>query len=613
MTVRRRGPSQSEDPRRSATTPEPPPGPARRHFLGDAPVESAAVRGPILASWRRSSDYRVDSEALNAPYVDDLDFQGVLVRAASPVLDHLHDELPDQPVSVVLTDHRGYVLDRRTGRPELRDHLDRVCLAPGFGYAERFVGTNGIGTTLESGQATFVYEQEHFTGPLIDLACAGVPIHDPITGELAGVLDVTCFAPDAGPMLKAVAVGAARGIQERLLNHSSANDITLMQEYLHASHRSRDPIIALNADVLMLNRKAQQVLGAQDQVRLLEHLRDSPRQRPMSGELDLPSGARCRVYARQVPGREPGTIARIHLLAPAVEPVISSAPTGPLPGIVGSEPLWRHCCRAVEGHRGRNAWISLEGEPGTGKSSLVRAVCRANRPDRHVRIVDADEVGIERGWWERTRSELLERQGPLVLRAVHRLSASKLTELTCLLDEVKTANPALWVAATVDPGVVPGPALHALRALFPQSVQVPPLRHRIDDLEAIANHLLRQLTKRPESTFSPEALHLLKRRHWPGNITELREVVREVTGRTRSATITAADLPPQCTSQSRRVLTPIESMERDAIVTSLDEAGGNRARAARNLGISRATIYRKITDYDIGDRASSGPSLRRKS
>ncbi len=536
------------------------------------------------------------------------------MHAAAPVLDHLRDELPDQPVSVVLTDQRGYVLDRRTSLDDLRDRLDRVCLAPGFGYAERFVGTNGIGTTLEAGQATLVYEQEHFTGPLIDLACAGMPIHDPITGELAGVLDVTCFARDAGPMLKAVAAGATRGIQERLLNQSGANDITLMQEYLRAAHRSRDPILALNDDVLMMNRTAQQDLNAQDQVRLLEHLRESPRRRPMSCELDLPSGARCRIYARQAPGREAGVIARVHLLRSVPVAAIMLPPAGPLPGIAGSEPLWRQCCRGVREHRDRGTWICVEGEPGTGKCAVVRAVCHAHRPDQHVRVLDPDEIGTDRDWWERMRTDLLDRRGSLVLRGVHLLTASKLTELTCLLDEVRTANPELWVAATLDPDVPPGPALHGLRALFAQSVTVPPLRHRIEDLDVIADHLLRRFTKRSESRFSPKALHLLKRRHWTGNVSELREVVHEVTGRTRADTITPADLPPQCTSQSRRILTPIESMERDAIVTSLSEAGGNRARAARNLGISRATIYRKIADYDIGDRPSpNGVARRRKS
>ena len=60
-----------------------------------------------------------------------------------------------------------------------------------------------------------------------------------------------------------------------------------------------------------------------------------------------------------------------------------------------------------------------------------------------------------------------------------------------------------------------------------------------------------------------------------------------------------ADLPPECWTVSRRVLSPLESIERDAIVQSLLDHGGNKIRVARALGMSRATVYRRIHDYGI--------------
>ena len=59
------------------------------------------------------------------------------------------------------------------------------------------------------------------------------------------------------------------------------------------------------------------------------------------------------------------------------------------------------------------------------------------------------------------------------------------------------------------------------------------------------------------------------------------------------------DLPPETRTLCRRLLSPLESMERDAIVRGLADAGGNKAQAARALGMSRATIYRKIHEYGI--------------
>jgi sigma-54 dependent transcriptional regulator, acetoin dehydrogenase operon transcriptional activator AcoR len=64
------------------------------------------------------------------------------------------------------------------------------------------------------------------------------------------------------------------------------------------------------------------------------------------------------------------------------------------------------------------------------------------------------------------------------------------------------------------------------------------------------------------------------------------------------------ELPPECQTVSRRVLSPLESMERDAIVRGLLGASGHKDEVARSLGMSRATIYRKIHEYGIVTRST---------
>src|SRR5580698_2206683 len=73
----------------------------------------------------------------------------------------------------------GLVLTRLTADHDLERALDGIKLAPGFSYAEERVGTNGIGTALESGGPAHVFGHEHYAETLEGLACAGVPIHDP--------------------------------------------------------------------------------------------------------------------------------------------------------------------------------------------------------------------------------------------------------------------------------------------------------------------------------------------------------------------------------------------------------------------------------------------------
>jgi transcriptional regulator of acetoin/glycerol metabolism len=94
-------------------------------------------------------------------------------------------------------------------------------------------------------------------------------------------------------------------------------------------------------------------------------------------------------------------------------------------------------------------------------------------------------------------------------------------------------------------------------------------------------------------------MRMLMRNRWAGNIAQLYQTMRKIVANRRTGVITLADLPPECQASTRRLLTPLESMERDAIVQALLETEGNKLRAAQQLGMSRATIYRKIREYGI--------------
>ena len=135
---------------------------ARAAFLDDEPVPSGTVRAPILASWTRSRLWRVRPEHIDLPFEPGADGDSILTRAAEPVLREIVDLFATEPVSVILCDSDGVVLSRRTGDSGLEHHLDRVWLAPGFSYAEQFVGTNGIGTALEARSPAQVFGHEHY-------------------------------------------------------------------------------------------------------------------------------------------------------------------------------------------------------------------------------------------------------------------------------------------------------------------------------------------------------------------------------------------------------------------------------------------------------------------
>ena len=133
---------------------------------------------------------------------------------------------------------------------------------------------------------------------------------------------------------------------------------------------------------------------------------------------------------------------------------------------------------------------------------------------------------------------------------------------------------------------------------FTHTVTVPALRHRIEDLEDLVPMLLNDMT-RGQAKMNGEAMRQLSKLPWPGNISQLHDVIAETLTRQRSGLIGIDKLPDECRSVSRRKLTRLEALERDAIVRSLQENDGNKVEAAEALGMSRATIYRKIRDFGI--------------
>jgi sigma-54 dependent transcriptional regulator, acetoin dehydrogenase operon transcriptional activator AcoR len=227
-------------------------------------------------------------------------------------------------------------------------------------------------------------------------------------------------------------------------------------------------------------------------------------------------------------------------------------------------------------------------------------VHQRRNPAARCHVLDAADAARMPDWLSLVRAELLDGTGMLALRHVHALNARQLRGLTAALQEARAAgqDAGLRVALTLDRGAARADLTSLLR-LFPGTVEVPPLRHHSEDLRDLVPFFLGRLSQQGRVTCSPAATQLLLRHTWPGNAAQLWQVLKQVVRRRRVGQIMPEDLPPECWTVSRRVLSPLESIERDAIVQSLLDNGGNKIRAARALGMSRATIYRRIHEYGI--------------
>ncbi|MEV0719067.1 GAF domain-containing protein [Asanoa sp. NPDC050611] len=573
----------------------------REQFLTAEAVDPNQVRDAILASWWRSRRWNVAADHVDLSYMRDPDLDTPLTRSALPVLRHLREDLDGQPISIILTDPQGLVLTRMDAGRDLDAYLDRVNLAPGFSYAEEYVGTNGIGTALEGGRPMHVFGHEHYAENLEDLACAGVPIHHPISGKTVGAVDLTCWRKDADPLLLTLAKTTAGQIQQALLTDSGIRELELLQEYLRTCRRTAGIVFALNNDVVMMNDHARQVLDPTEQSVLLAQAAETLASRTPTASVvvELPSGVRARLYCRPVrgEGRLAGGVVHVKLSEPGVRPRPETAPRMFLPGLVGSGALWLRGCHQVQSGYEAGEWLAVEGEPGVGKLAVVRAVHQHRRPAVHFAVLDATAAS-RRGWLADARRELLAGSGSVVIRHVDRLSSGRSRALARLLEEARAAQRPPWVAVTLSQRHDNGELAGLLR-FFPRTVELPPLRHHVEDVQALVPFFLSRLVSGGNLACSAEAMQLLVRSSWPGNTEQLYRVLRKVVQHRRSGAILPADLPPECRTVSRRLLSPLEAMERDAIVRSLIDWDGNKIKAAGSLGMSRATIYRKIHEYGI--------------
>lgn len=578
---------------------------ARDKFLSHDAEPSGHVRRMILASWKRSRESDVDIDRIQIPYVRDPDLEAPLYRSAAPILDVLGEQLQSESVSIILTDSTGLVLDRRCSGSDITRQLDAVRLAPGFSYAEEFAGTNGIGTSLSSGRATLVDGREHYAQELGQFACAGAPIRHPTRGKVVGLLDLTAWSHTPGALLTALASSTAKQIEHELLAQTGLREFALFAEYLRTCQQSNGPVLALNNDVVMSNDLLRRLLDAPEQEALIGYAMDTMHSDAHEAmrTIELPSGrsAHLRYSPARCDSGPAGGVFRVRLGQPVGSLVPgarhSSRSNIPLrfPGVVGTGAVWRASIQQVESCYQAGDWVALEGEAGTGKRAVLRAVHRLHNPAGRFRVMEPPHPHAFDTWLTDLADEITASDAMIVLSQAERLDEEQVAAVSDLLAEATVnADHHARVAITIGAG-----ASTPLCTTFPRTVEVPPLRHHIDDLPELVRHLLTKMPDGDRLTFSAQAMAQLSRLNWPGNVDQLLGVLTYVVKHRRTGTVEPADLPPECQSTSRRVLSPIEAMERDAIVTALSEKGASPTTAAKMLGMSRATIYRKIRHYGI--------------
>jgi DNA-binding NtrC family response regulator len=374
--------------------------------------------------------------------------------------------------------------------------------------------------------------------------------------------------------------------------------------------------------------------------------------------LEVPDSVPRLVSVTAAPFRpEPGAacdprVAHVIVIRPAEEDALASV--SPVLGLIGRSPSMQRIFRLIETLEQSEATVLVSGESGTGKQAVAHAL-HARSPRRSgpfvavgcsalpAELLESELFGHARGALRGAACDRAGRfemasSGTLFLDEIASLPPQLQVKLLRALQErtfermgesrPRTSDARILAATSVDlrPAVHDGTfredLYYRLRVV---PIELPPLRERREDIEPLATFLLARVGARQGRAlrFSPDALRAMLEHPWPGNVRELENALEYAVAVCEGQTILPEDLPDEVTpgprerpaprtpshatarpaargSGSRKPQTEADQIDAARIRGVLEACRWHRHEAARMLGISRTTLWRRMREIGIG-------------
>jgi len=628
-------------------------------FQQEGPQSAAGVRDVVLDSWRRSREVAVDPTSRCAPTAEGENIRllrersGDLYDAARPVLESLRDILSESGTLIMLSDQTGTILDLN-GESRARNAGEQINLAPGGRWGEDLIGTNAIGTAIATLEPVQIYASEHYCIDVKQWTCAAAPILDPLGKTLLGVVDVSGVKATFHAHTLGLVIAAAKQIETVLARRDSEFHGRLLEQAMDGFSRYANDCIVLfdhRGRIVKTSgsmQQARELYGVRlpfevgNQVNALnsvlsqdERSRQTPawlrpewlhpvctRDGELGTMLVIPVGAprRSTTY-----------------LPPQAEPTQNEA--DPFTDIIGTSDAIATAKARARRIAPLDLPVLLLGETGAGKEIFARAVHKASaKPDGPFIAVNcgaltrellASELfGYTEGAFTGARrgglpgkfeqadggTLFLDEIGEMPLDMQPHLLRVLQDGIVVRLGDTRERKVSVRIVAATNRDLQNDAAEGRFREdLFHRlcvvSLNLPALRERPEDIEAIINHLNQRFAKKygcPSKYLAPDVLQHLLDYRWPGNIRELQNVFEAMFALSDGNRIDSSLLPPHISASGTLAMigeprrnpatasSRLDDMERAAITAAIERAEGNLSLAARSLGISRSTLYVKL-------------------
>jgi len=643
----------------------------------------------VAKSWSRClNEYQLHPDKrLEPAFVDRIELEQRRARQADVIacaryeMTTLFQQLADVESAVVLTDTDGVIV-HMVSSPEFAAEVGPLGLRVGGMWSETAAGTNGMGTCLAAGGPVSVQRDDHFFTQFTQLTCSAVPVFDP-SGEVAAVLDVTSRSSLVQQHLLVLLGMTARMIENRLIDARYCNAHPLhfhsRPEFVYTLHEGK---LAVGDDgrILAANRSALFQLGMQSMAdirsRRIEDLFQTSLEdmlvRSTSASfhpvVTYRANAALRFFAvarRPAPDARAqaqafaGAAAANTALAPVPSRSVSrvAAAVRPASPSTFKDPRLTAHLETARRVIARQTPLLLCGETGSGKEVFARAVHEAsphaggsfvavNCASLPESLIESELFGYRAGAFtgaQRTgrRGKILQADGgTLFLDEIADMPLELQARLLRVLDE-RQVTP----LGTEDTHAVDFQLISASHQHLPTMVregrfredlyyrlagielQLPPLRDRSDRRDLVRAMLEAEVGG--PAALSPEAERLLLEHPWPGNIRQLRHVLRSAAALADGKPIlrehlpsllqvaptpaVPVTLPPPAVARGGAVpaapeaeagpppvkLNPIQANERQVLLQLLEQYRWNVSNVAKALDVSRNTLYRKLHKLHI--------------